>query len=70
MVVDPLRPGVAYAGSPMTGVFYTTDGGATWTVHDTGMRNRGVIALALSADGEVLYAATEGAGVSRLGTPR
>jgi photosystem II stability/assembly factor-like uncharacterized protein len=70
LVVDPLRPGVAYAASPQTGVFHTADGGATWTAHNTGLTIRSTTALALSADGEVLYAAAEGAGVSQLGTPR
>jgi len=70
VVADPLRSGVAYAASPMTGVFYTTDGGDTWTAHNTGLRIKAANSLALSADGEVLYAATEGSGVSRLGTPR
>jgi hypothetical protein len=36
---------------------------------NTGLASRAVKGIALSADGSVLYAATYGAGVFRLGTP-
>jgi len=67
IVLDPGRPAVAYAGSFESGVYYTTNGGETWTSLNGGLLTRSVHDLALSQDGSVLYMASEGAGVFRLG---
>jgi len=59
---------VIYVSSQNSGVFYSTDGGKTWTSLNKGLLTRAVVSLALSVDGSVLYAATMGGGVFRLGT--
>ena len=46
--------------------FLSPDGGANWVTVNSGLRTRAVNALALSEEGMVLYAATEGEGVFRL----
>jgi photosystem II stability/assembly factor-like uncharacterized protein len=68
IVVDPLRPNVVYAGSTRSGLFVSSDSGKTWRVHDEGLRTRSILALAISADGQTLYAGTHGEGVFRLST--
>lgn len=67
IVLVPGRPAVAYAGSFDSGVYYTTNGGETWTSLNAGLLNRAVHDLSLTEDGSVLYMASEGAGVFRLG---
>jgi photosystem II stability/assembly factor-like uncharacterized protein len=59
--------GVIYVSAQDSGVLYSTDGGKTWTSLNKGLLTRAVVSLALSADGSVLYAATVGGGVFRLG---
>jgi photosystem II stability/assembly factor-like uncharacterized protein len=66
LVVDPLRPGVAYAGARNGGVFYTKDGGVRWERINSGLINRAVTALSLAPKGSVLFAGTMGAGVFAL----
>jgi len=56
-------------GSSTSGVYFSTDSGETWQSLNDGLTSRAVIDLALSADGSVLYAATSGSGVFRLGNP-
>jgi hypothetical protein len=50
-------------------VFLSADGGQTWSPLNDGLLTPAAEKLALSTDGSVLYATTEGAGVFRLGTP-
>jgi photosystem II stability/assembly factor-like uncharacterized protein len=66
IVADPTEVGVLYAGDRRSGVFRSSDGGQTWSALREELRMRTVNALALSSDGNVLYAATEGDGVYRL----
>jgi hypothetical protein len=66
IVFDPTDPQVMYAADRFSGVYRSTDGGATWTAINVGLRTRAVNALAISFDGQHLYAATEGEGVFRL----
>ena len=68
LVADLANPGVVYAATPDSGVYVSTDGGATWSAINTGLLTRAAVSLALSADGSVLYVATTGGGVFRLGT--
>jgi len=68
VVVDPVRTSVVYAGSWSSGVYLSQDGGVTWRRINQGLRTRSVRALAISVDGETLYAATRGEGVFRLST--
>ncbi|OGO24875.1 MAG: hypothetical protein A2Y54_04930 [Chloroflexi bacterium RBG_16_51_16] len=66
IVVDPMRSNVIYAGSWKSGVFISEDGGKTWRLIKDGLSTRSVRALAISADGNHLYAVTRGEGVFRL----
>jgi len=68
IVVDPIRSNVIYAGTWQEGVLLSMDGGASWQKINTGLIVRSVKGLAISADGETLYAATSGGGVFRLST--
>lgn len=69
IVSDAAHPGVIYAATRDSGVFVSLDGGASWQAINAGLQTRAGVDLALSADGRVLYLATEGGGVFRLGTP-
>jgi len=66
IVADPTEGGIVYAADRRSGVFRSSDGGQTWSALREELRMRTVNALALSSDGNVLYAATEGDGVYRL----
>ena len=66
IAIDPTNPEVVYAADLRTGVYRSADGGKIWVKLNEGLRTRAVTALAISADGTVLYAATEGEGVFRL----
>jgi photosystem II stability/assembly factor-like uncharacterized protein len=67
IIVDPVRPGIVYAGSRASGVYLSEDWGTSWRLINDGLDTRAVITLAISSDGEVLYAGTQGGGVFRLG---
>jgi len=69
IVIDPTNPQVLYAADLRTGVYRSPDGAKTWVKINEGLRTRAVKALAISADGKILYAATEGEGVFRLDLP-
>ena len=68
IVFDPLRPEVIYASSWSSGVFMSENSGQTWANINDGLLNRFVRSLAISSDGETLYAAVNGAGLFRLST--
>jgi photosystem II stability/assembly factor-like uncharacterized protein len=68
IVIDPANSAIVWAADNRSGVYRSTDGGNTWTITNDGLNMRAVNALAISADGQVLYAATSGGGVFRLGT--
>jgi len=67
IVIDPTNPRTIYAADHHSGVYLSTDGGANWVPINEGLSTKAVTAMAISADGKVLYAATEGEGVFRLG---
>jgi len=69
IVIDPNNPQVVYVGTLNSGVYLSLDGGKTWTTLNDGLSTRAVRSLALSGDSSVLYMASEGGGVFRLGTP-
>jgi photosystem II stability/assembly factor-like uncharacterized protein len=69
IAVDQSNPSIIYSAVTGSGVYCTTDGGQSWSPIGQGLFSPAVEKLALSADGSVLYVSTEGAGVSRLGTP-
>lgn len=61
---DPLR--TVYVADLSSGVYRSTDAGKTWALINKGLTMRAINALAISADGLHLYAASEGGGVFRL----
>ncbi len=63
---DLQDPQVVYASEIFSGVYRSQDGGRTWQAVIGGMSARSINALALSSDGQHLYAASEGSGVYRL----
>jgi photosystem II stability/assembly factor-like uncharacterized protein len=62
---DPVSPGTLYAGSPL-GVHVSSDYGEHWRSLNEGLTSLDVRALAFSADGRTLFAATYGHGVFAL----
>lgn len=66
ILFDPADAQRMYVADRHGGVFHSTNAGVAWTALNDGLRLRSVNALALSADGRRLYAATEGEGVFRL----
>ncbi|MGA9351566.1 MAG: family 16 glycoside hydrolase [Anaerolineae bacterium] len=67
IVIDPTNPQIIYAADHHSGVYLSTDGGANWVPINEGLSIKAVTAMAISSDGKVLYAATEGGGVFRMG---
>lgn len=67
IVPDPVHQGVLYVSSEISGLFYSTDDGENWKLLSQGLTIRNLFTLSLSADGSLLYAASVGAGVFRLG---
>ena len=67
IVVDPSNSARLYVGSDL-GVFVSLDGGATWTVENTGFANVITESLVLNVTGGVtsLYAFTHGRGVFKV----
>ncbi len=68
IIVDPTNSQLVYAADHQSGVYLSTDGGNNWVPIREGLSMKAVTALAISSDGEVIYAATEGEGVFRIGT--
>jgi photosystem II stability/assembly factor-like uncharacterized protein len=64
---DPQNPDVIWAGSIATGVYRWDPAQGLWLHVNDGLKTRAVHDLAFSSDGSVLYAATSGEGVFRLG---
>jgi hypothetical protein len=69
LLPDPNRPGLIYASTMGSGVYYTTNRGDSWTLLNEGIGSLWVDQMALSDDGSVLYAGTRVSGVIRLGMP-
>lgn len=67
VVVDPTDTEIAYCCDHLSGVYATTNMGDTWLAINSGLTHRTMNVLALSDDGSVLYAGTEGGGIYRLG---
>ncbi len=66
IAVHPVNSAWVFAADWHTGVYYSENGGQTWTRINQGLRTRAVNKLAIAQDGSVLYAGTEGEGVFRL----
>ena len=67
IMIDPQNSQTLYAADHSTGVYVSIDGGMNWNSMNEGLTTKAVTALTISADGQVLYAATEGGGVFRIG---
>lgn len=67
IAVDPADSQTIYAGDFHSGVYLSKNGGESWVKINEGLSHRAVTALAISSGGEVVYAATYGGGVFRLG---
>jgi len=70
IAVDPGNSQVLYAADFRAGVFRSQDSAGSWVKVNEGLRTRAVRSLAITSDGKVLYAATEGEGVFRLDLPQ
>lgn len=66
IVFDPQNPQVVYISDLFSGVYRSVDGGKSWRAIHKGLDLRAINALALTSDGQHLYAASEGRGVFRL----
>jgi photosystem II stability/assembly factor-like uncharacterized protein len=58
LAIDPGNPDVLYAGTADHGVFESSDAGGSWSPKNTGLANQRIWNLAISADGQTLYAGT------------
>ena len=64
LAVDPVTPGVIYAGAENDGVFKSVDGGANWQPSSAGLTSLFVTALVIDpVTPSTLYAGTAGGGV-------
>ena len=65
LLVDPASPSGVYAGTPENGVFFSADGGSSWSVANGGLtpatvgRQQLFDVHALASDGSFVYAATD-----------
>jgi len=66
IVIDSSDTELLYAADLYLGVYLSADGGLSWAPINEGLSTKAVSALALSADGRILYAATSGEGVFKL----
>ena len=70
ILFDPNDGHIVYLADLFSGVYRSTDSGETWHAINQGLLLRAVNALALSSDGQHLYAASEGQGVFRTRSER
>lgn len=63
IAIHPKDPGIVVAGDWHSGIYYLLPGGGPWRPANAGLSTRAVTSLLFSADGSVLYAATDGGGV-------
>jgi photosystem II stability/assembly factor-like uncharacterized protein len=66
IVFDPAEPRIMYASDLKSGVYRWDEAKKVWRKINLGLWNREVNAMAISGDGKMLYAGSEGAGVFRL----
>ena len=60
LVIDPVEPSTAFAGTTGSGILKTTDGGASWATANSGLSTTDVIALAIDPSmPSTLYAGTD-----------
>lgn len=66
IVFDPVNPAIVYASDVFSGIYRSTDGGEIWAKINNGLKNRYALGLAISTDGNHVYAAIRGDGIYRL----
>ena len=64
--IDQDNPNILYASIQTSGVYVSNDFGKTWRVMNNGLSHRNINHLALSLDGNTLYAGSMGGGVFRI----
>jgi len=69
LAIHPSKPGVVYAGTDRSGVYFSENGGRTWRPFSEGLSTPRVTVLAIDAAGRKLYAGTNGGGVFALTLP-
>ncbi len=67
LIIDPNNPDIVWAGSRATGIYQWVPSEGRWTHVNVGLSTRSIQSLAISLNGQVLYAATSGEGVFRMG---
>ena len=67
IAIDPTDSQKIYAADHQSGIYLSRDGGVNWVPINEGLSNKAVTAMKISSDGKILYAATEGAGLFRIG---
>ena len=67
IVINPTDSQTIYAGDHQSGVYVSSNGGQNWHPINEKLSTKAVTDLDISADGKVVYAATEGEGVFRIG---
>jgi photosystem II stability/assembly factor-like uncharacterized protein len=61
IAIDPRDPDNVYAGSSTDGILKSSNRGKTWVPANTGLTDKGIVALAIDpADPRILYASTGG----------
>ncbi len=66
IAINPVNSNEIYASDYEGGVWVSLDGGENWQQNTLGLNNHRVEKLAISGDGNILYAGTIGSGVFRL----
>ena len=66
VIFDPVDPSVLFIGSLFSGIYRSMDSGQTWEQINANLSTRAIRHLAISANGQILYAGTYGGGVFRL----
>lgn len=66
IVFDPANVDIVYASDKHNGVYVSENAGKTWQALNNGLLSKAVNDLAVSSDGQALYAAIEGGGTYRL----
>ena len=65
IAIHPRDSRVVVAGDWHSGIYYTSTGTGPWRPANEGLTTRAVVSLLFSADGSILYAATDGGGLFR-----
>ncbi len=66
LALDPMDPGVLYAGTANIGVVKSSDSGATWTVQSAGLTELSALSLAVDpVEPGTVYVGTDNGGVFR-----